>query len=590
MVQGGGFGEAGRVPRTVRSQVCLVLAVALLARLVMLHGMVLPARDAFKYLDAAELLSEAPFPDSVRMLAVHPLYPGLLSLVQQTLWAVGVESGATWFFWGSLANIAVSLLWLTLGFLMMRRLFDARMAVWGSLLLAVLPRTTEYSVDLLADMLHACLWAGCVLLLAREWTEPVQRESSDIGDELEAAGWRRWGGRLAARLGAGACAGLAYLTHLQAFALGAVVLAAVGWSVLPIPGLTRWPLRRAVAVVLSFGLGWAAVVGPYAATIGGLTPRLVGPIFYLPRTAGAHFGYQSVAETVAALEQSQVEAAVARGQALPPEPPTAPSVYLRRGLIATAAVWLKELAEEFRGWPVLAAFAGIGLFVQRRRPGLALLVGVAVAYAALAFMMGMRSGYIAGRYLLPTFPVLAGLAVTGVPVLLQAGLVLAQRIQQRFRRADSAPIALQSSQEYWLVAALAALTLALTVPRWFEPLHANQAGHLAAADWLRQHTDAAEVVLDPGGCATLLSNRPAWRERDADRLVDLRYAILDDRLVPHTTGTVRPVVLYAVRYGERIAQFAPPGSRHTVSVYRLPTISAAQLARIQTNVPSSERR
>ena len=152
---------------------CLISAVALAPRLLMLSTAVAPARDSFRYLAAARALQDLPFTEAVPALDVHPLYPMTLLAAKQLLtFLTGMDGPYAWLRAGQLWSLACYLAFLGCAYVAGVGLWSPRTACLGCMALAIVPRQVCYSVDVLSDSLHAALWMACFACLVWTWRRP----------------------------------------------------------------------------------------------------------------------------------------------------------------------------------------------------------------------------------------------------------------------------------------------------------------------------------------------------------------------------------------------------------------------------------
>lgn len=522
-------------------QLALVLGVALVPRLLAIAWTVSPARDAFRYLDAASAFQRLPFRAALRSIDAHPLYPLSLLMVHD-LWARldGCNEPMTWLRAGQAWSVACYLAFLVLAYAAGALLWSPRIACLGCVALAVLPRQVFYSVDLLTDNLHALFWMASFLLQVL---------------------WFRTH-RLAAAMSAGLCAGLAYWTRMEAILLPCVF----GASVIAMQCCASWRIawKHWVAAVTLFGAGFLSLAGPYVALTGRISPKnstnaLLGGATTpevrirspLPRRRGMPIGNN--ASPVNAYE-------------IEPAPEGA-----RRDLWGAILRLGFEIGQETRGWLLLLAVYPL---VDRRRSRLAFPVGLPVLFgfagcAAMLVLLEMKAGYLAGRYLTPLLPLFAMSAMTGAEALLGRA-VRWKRLP--WEQTWSAAVVAQRRRVAG-VASLAVLALGLCVPHLLKPLHGYRYGHMLAARWLAAHSTAGEAVFDPMACSAFFAGRPRWHP-PLGRLdgPPPRYTVVD----PVTMNRNEPRVYHALEQvmqtGQLVAAFPrTEGSEQTgVWVFELP--------------------
>jgi hypothetical protein len=259
----------------------------------------------------------------------------------------------------------------------------------------------------------------------------------------------------------GLSVGAAYLTRPEglevAVAVGAVLLGRQLFAAV------RQPWRRAAPQMLALGIGACVLVGPYAATIGGLTNKntgrgLLGVPVNDPDGLLPQYGHAGGHKLLAAW-------------------------FSESGGVSPRWAWAARslTMETFRAFEFFGlALALIGLAVFQPRghtgPARAALVGIIALHALILCRMASLSGYLSERHTLlfvfaGSFPAAAAVVWLG-----------------RFVR--RVPVGV-------LTCGLMIGGLLTAGPALLKPLHYNRAGHKAAGRWLAKNATDEDGILDP---------------------------------------------------------------------------------------------
>ena len=474
-----------------------------------------PARDAFRFIDAARALEREPLQAAIRRMDVHPLFPALLLGAEKCVVAAGVFPGPqTWVRAGQLVAVITGAMGLLVAYLVGRRLLDPDVAFWGCLAAAALPRSVVYTAEVLADGPYVLFWTLALAAVVR-------------GFDLRHAGWFAAGG---------IAAGLAYLVKVESLLLPVVVLALLLLAQV-VPAWRRsWPAT--IGAVVAFLAAAALVVTPYVATIGRLTNRNA-----LNNLAGA--------QGPALETPSKSPPPVALRPAAKPELPAVAKIELApRPYVAMEgfekASFVRALGLHFKEWQLgtrgfLLALAGIGLLAYGLRPWrwpeTLLLSFSTLGLCAAMVRMQMAAGYQTCRYLLPIMPFVGMLAALG-----------ARAIIRRFAKTPRG--------ERTIGTALALLYVASIAPWSLAPINDMRRPLLEAGAWIAAHTEAGEAVFDPTAYAAYYAERPRWTAPVGFLgLPAVRFAIIETGMVYGVEYDVHMQIKRCQERGRIVAAF-----------------------------------
>lgn len=550
-----------------RTAVVLLLLIAV-TRLPFVLTTVTPARDMFRFLDAAEQLQADPSLSTLSQLDVHPLYPlSLVAIERLAKWMVPHMPPGAFLLWLQGWSVLCYAAFLILTYSVGRRWLGHRTAFWGCVIVSLLPRQIGYSCDVLSDNLHAALWMGTLAAAAKWFERP----------------------RPAWAFAAGLIAFAAFLTRVEAVLLLAILGATIGirqWS-------PNWRHRMGDLAkgISAFAVAYLPLMVSWMLLIGSLSPR---------PTSHAMINVQSTKDS-SSIEKNEVTAASAgtdevsfagENLAITHQVPTVEQAY-RDQLIEVSPAWggiveseakpasmgsrmvtasvrtFKEFAQETRVLLLIAFLIEIGILLHTRwrsrranEASLATLVKwdhpssgsaavltlVAIGMvAAMGMMLRYRAGYLSGRYLMTVLPLLAMVGVRGGERLLVA--------------ASWWP---RTPRLGWWIPSLPGpvfLAIVLVLPglsKLARPLHPYRQGHVEAADWLSQNTEPGEPVFDPARYASFLADRPTivtpeqWTQQ---REHGARMAVIDPALLVSDDQEIRTAVRQMERDGTVVARF-----------------------------------
>lgn len=546
--------------------VLILLAVAMVPRVLGLVLMVAPARDSIRFIEAAKTFEQRPFFDACRNIETHPGYPWLL--LQSRRLVDGIAGSASpyhWLYGAQILGTCAFAFLLVLAFAAGTLLWNGRIAFWGCLGTALLPRAVTYSIDILSDGVHAALWMAGFFFLVWNWRR--------------IAVWKC--------VLAGGFAAFAYWTRIEAVLLpmifaGAIILTQA-WPA------WRWDWGRSATVVLGFFIPFVLVAGLYVHHVGRLSVRPVAGeiVGELARRPSGESDMPSRRLSHSGLEAAEIcgSEAFADGEAelLPPITSKGGKTRLEklgvvledrkviRGYERTSAfeaiVFLfRELGEETRVWILALLPLAILPAARRSLRFPAGILPILALWACMAMLVAakMKAGYLAGRYALPVLPLLAMFALVGFDVLLHylRGLPPlpwekgweSHRIARRRRLAGSLFLGI--------------VVAVLCLPHWFRPLHASRFGSMAAADWLARNSHPDDTVFDNTGLSAFFSNRREWQPQDrVPRMLPIRYAVIDVLAVERKTEPELTLLAHIHEQGRLVATFPTRRDKQSPGVY-----------------------
>jgi hypothetical protein len=338
-------------------------------------------------------------------------------------------------------------------------------AWWGCTLVGLLPRQIRYSVDILSDnILAAFLWLALVL-----WWWVMDRSRS--------SGWL---------LGVSILLGLAALSRPEAYLwIGVLLIATLA---------TRWGKGSGV---LAFSM--TCLVAPLIVIVGSYS-------FLRGEIAPSNTGRAMLGVTTAGERPDDVDPKTPFDAWIASSPNSLWSVA------AAALVVAWEWAQETRVLLLLFFLVGLANVGLGGRQSRWLLLLLLLGTLVMLFWCRWKAGFLTSRYFMPILPIVGFSAVAGLEMLIDGLSKFAPR--PRVAR--------------WAYAGAFAVTLLLSIPTLWEPMHADRSGHRQAANWLLRHTQVGEPVFDPSWVSAYFSGRPMtipWRDSVP------RYAVIDASFV-----------------------------------------------------------
>jgi hypothetical protein len=127
----------------------------------------------------------------------------------------------------------------------------------------------------------------------------------------------------------------------------------------------------------------------------------------------------------------------------------------------------------------------------------------------------------------------------------------------------------------WLAGALPLLLIGVGVSASMKSLHTNRTGHRAAGEWLAEHAQPYDGVVDPFCWAHFYAGKVFLEDKVVPVPPGVRvheYVVLEDSTNPHERLPVMPIAVALAKQGERVYHWEParpsrdqPG----VSIYRV---------------------
>ena len=361
----------------------LPLAISLLLKAILSIQDVVINSDGVVYLEAARLITEGYFSQSLRLYPM-PAYPLLIAAVHLLIpdWILAAKL----INWIAAAAITLPIYWLT------RLLFDQRAAFFAALAAALLPSLNGLAPDVIRDpcfLLFAC-WSVCWMVKGC-----VTERIGDI-------------------LGAFTLAGVALLFRIEAISLFLVYLLYLAGLSLFVREQRRFSRKALLVVLIPALLGMACLVGVGATSEG--TDRIDQlQAFGRSMLSGRFFSrYQDI---YAHLKDSEQLSPGTSGELYKLARHYMPLLYL----IGMLEAFFKGLF-----WPNAAC-----LWIARRKlstSGMPLVILTILVHSLLVLIYFLRIDYLSSRYL--QFCALLALPLVGQGAVLLEGMA-AQRVAWR---------------------------------------------------------------------------------------------------------------------------------------------------------------
>lgn len=499
-----------------RQTVVLLFGLAVAVRAITAVRTAVIFADGPSFVELAERIAVGDWDAALRH-PYHPMYPALMAIGR--LFAGDLETaGIVWsILGGSLAVVGL--------YAFLRDAFDARVAWIGALFLAVGPYAVRFSSDVQSDGVYlGCFLIGVALLWrALDRATPV------------------------AALGAGALAGLAYLTRPEGVGIVVVggFLAGLKWLG------HRWSGKQLVRWLAALGTGFAALALPYLwglstvngswmlsgkKSIGALLGVVEAPLA-VDSSPGALIGGLALLLLFAiALRRPASGASVS---------PSARTAWALGALVASGlgvAILVLPAAREYASvvvsslGPAIALWAGVGLLVKRadRLPQRALFIGAFLGlYGLVLGALLQNYGYLSRRHALPPLALLLGYSAIGTGVLADALRSAARRFAPGRRLSAG-----------WSLVIALAMVSATELPKTLRRHRDDALAQRWAAEWLRAQ------AMPAGGLAATRQRTAYYAGREwvplrygaddpdagALRLGSASYLIVDHELGPALPG------------------------------------------------------
>lgn len=545
--------------------VTLLMAVSAAIQAVLIARAVVPALDAVRFAALARQIDTQGLVATARSQSEPPLFGVWVWVVHTGLVAVAGEFPASWALSTQLAAAIPLVLTLLPLYAASVCIYGRGPAVAGCLFFACLPEIARLGPDGISDstsiLLISLAFAACVAFFAQRFGPGGMARRPHDAPGQAAAGQVH----VAWLLAAGVATAVALQVRKEALVLPSV-LAVVG-LLFQLSPATRLPWRKALAAAGAFGLGFAAIFGPYLLCIGALTPTaMVRRVAAEPSDDEIPW-CRRADETMTSWDGWRLGDGGRMTFA-----PKDPSLSLRqRGLLPALARFAGEIAKLYWYWVGLLLLYALG---RARSSGWRPLDGFVwifvVVDAVFTVAFSAREGYLGARHLLPLIIATIGCAGRGA-------IDLGERLAVGFARrgGSSSPagwnwLVRPSSGAVGVVLLAALGCLAKNV----KPLNFNAAGHRAAAAWLACEAPLSGAVIDTHGWAALLSGRKMhmfFEGRTAFTDPAVQYFVLEQEELNFGTRRSQTLRQLLARAGQQVALFgARPGDSRdrSVAVYR----------------------
>lgn len=500
----------------------LLLLACLVQAWVLAHA-TLPAPDAVEFVSVAQRLDRDGLGTTLREEPVPPLFPILVSLTHRALVQFGAIDASNWG-----ASVQLAAAWpLVLAvipvYLLLNRSVPRSAAIVGTVFFVLLPEVSHLAADGLSDSTALALFCLATWAAAMCFRESMPPQPAWL-------------------LLSGAIIGFALTTRVESIVIPVSVVIALVASNLVSRDASAERVPRAVACLVC---GLALVLVPYL-----WASETLAPDAAWSRVLGRRAASESLPlnASAALLSTNAVDATwqLADGRPMVFGRKDTSSSTRFHGLSATLSEFISELSESFAVVVGLAAL--YGLWCSRgsgwRRVDVLLTV-LAVVFTLCVLTVAAKSGYLAGRHLLP-------LVVLGLP---WAGL----GVLEGGRRIDEDPnCIIHDAVVDWMLrwsptVAVAAVCVVLTVKPSFS---VREHDYCRAVDWLQDQPEGA--VLDSAGFTALYSGRKTYRY-DAARVafIDpaLKYVIVESTELNAESDRGQSMRLLMSSYATRAGNF-----------------------------------
>ncbi|HEV3118388.1 MAG TPA: glycosyltransferase family 39 protein [Gemmataceae bacterium] len=439
------------------------------------------ARDSIGFVRYAVQLEKQPWLEVVRHSEQHPGYPFLVLAVSQPVrHFMDGTSPKSMQVSAQVASALAGVLLVIPMFYLGRALFDRRVAFWATLMFQCLPVAAHVLSDGLSEATFLLFMTTGLLCAVH-----ALRTFSLV--------WFAC---------CGLCGGLAYLTRPEGVLLPLAVLLVLPLAKLMLQRREGW--KRAALGGASLAVTAIVVGSPFAFAIGGFTskptPKKILNVDADSSEDKAPDSYGRTAQQWDGVQGPEYAQATAAGL-LAVYAPSELNSLLWWPFKAIGIELLKGY--EYVLWAPL--LLGVWLFRKQFRssPGMWLMLVLCALDIALLWRLGKVVGYISDRHVL--LLVLCGLYLAA------AGCIRASEALAGF--ASSAwtswrgGAAFTLRQQSWIALGLLMGMTMFDLPGALKTLHANRAGHRQAGQWLAQHSQPADFLLDPYCWAHYYSGR-----------------------------------------------------------------------------------
>ena len=490
----------------------------------------LPAQDGLKFIHVARQFQKDAWPDVVRDTDQHPLYPALVAAVEPVVAACRGTDPDTWRIAAQVVATLASLALLFPLFGLARSLFDTRIACMAVAIYVLLPVPAEVGHDTLSDSLGLL-----AILLSLRWGALAMRTES----------WRF-------ALAAGLTGGIGYLARPEALLAPAAV--ALAWVV----GLARtvklrnliWAPAPAVMVLSALLL-----VGGYALVKGQVSEKLA-------LRHGAALGPQQM--LIRPVPQLLPRGLDGKGLDFSPKEDTerTPVRSPLKGLRWMASDWWDELCWGFAAmvlWGLVRQRFILGLCRNRDRDDTGLTERLVLGAFAAVFVLvllrhTMSLGYLSSRHMIPLVAISVPWAAAGTFVCLRG---LGVKLPWTPRAAWTSCVVATS------------LVVGALVVYQLRPSHPTRSGHWEAGQWLAEHAQPTDMVLDTRGWARFIAEAPGydyWHVRQALTDSHLSYVVVGHEELAANSARARTLNTLLAFAATPIADFPSFAGKRDVGV------------------------
>jgi hypothetical protein len=558
-----------------------LLGVSCLVQWVVISRTIVPALDSARYALAAETIDAAGLLPAIRGYREHPLFPvwvwavhrGLATALGDVpaLWALSVQLAAAI----PLVLCVVPVYWIAL------RLFGPGAALAGTAFFCVLPEIARLGADGITDTAYLLPFSVALAAVVMYWTGPHGRGSMAewqrglLSDGSASPPPRRplW------LLLAGLATGVAGLARAEGLVLPAAL--AVTLIVFQFMPSRRQAWSRVAVAAGCFGLGLAAVFGPYLWVVGAPTPkaalaRLLGRgDGTVERPLGEGRGHDDgpAAGQSGATPCVTTPADVARWRLADGQPMSFalkdPGSIRKRGWGAALTLFGYEFIRVFWYWiGILGAYALWRVRHSRGNPVDWFVRIFLLTYCLAIIGFVAQEGYLVARHLAPLVVAAIGCAGYGA---IEAGWAWCA---WRARRGSVPSDATRARQRTLAAAAVTLLAAGACLAQTFRPCGPTGLAHRAAAAWLATTADAAGSVVDTHGWTGLYSGRkthPYGHGRVGFSDPQLAYVVVETQELQSDSARCRTLRRLLETAGQQVAEFSGPASTRVsrdVAVYR----------------------
>ncbi len=506
-----------------------VLSVVFIVQAIAIVLNPIPAQDGLKFIRIARDFRDRPWEDVVRDSDQHPLYPGLISLIQQPVAILMASGPSSWRIAAQLVSIGALLIILATSFRLTTDLAGRQTALIAVIMIASLPIVGKLGHETLSDTTAAACFAVAVML----GIQSIQEGS----------------GRRA--LGSSVAGGLGFLTRPE-IALVIPILALVALSCYGGSTLGK-RLRLTILVVLP----WGALLVGYAFLNGELSNKLA----FQHATHATHL--PTFGTGLHAAQQWRPPGLDHPAWDFSPKEESGGPTKLSA---LSGFLCVTRSVGEASAW-FLIPMALVGLL---KRPDSTLQSRLrvftalyCVVFSAILLRHAMTFGYLSSRHAFTLLVAIGPFASIGI-------VTCFDRLARAFRWSNGRRIRIG-----W---ATILISTGIAMSTQLQPDHPSRWGHQAAGSWLADRAKPGDAVLDTRGWASFHSgvrSYDPWHIHQALSDSSLAYIVVGvDELTSETrrADTLNAILNYS---SECVASFPSRKGDQTPGVqvfrYRRPT-------------------